>query len=121
MIYLTIRRLASMTLFVGVVLLAAACAPTSTTDAADKAKSSSSSKLEGTYSNAEGTASIEFMAGGKAHFSLSGLGGEGTFKQVGNKVTVNMDGEQTVFTVNEDGSLTGPPDSFLSRLKKKKE
>jgi len=60
------------------------------------------------------------MAGGKAHFSLSGIGGEGTFKQVGNKVTLTLDGEEIVFTVNEDGSLTGPPEGFLSLLKKKK-
>lgn len=116
----TIRKASLITLLAGVVLTAAACTPTSTTDAADKAKSSSGSKVEGTYTNPEGNASVEFMAGGKAHLSIYGAGGACTFKQVGNKVTLNIEGEETVFTVNEDGSLTGP-EGYLSRLKKKKQ
>lgn len=107
-------------LFTGVVLAGTACTPTSTTDAADKARSSLSSKVEGTYTNPEGNATVEFMAGGKAHFSIHGAGGACTFKQVGNKVTLNLEGEEIVFTLNEDGSLTGP-EGYLSRLKKKKE
>ncbi len=117
---MNIWRACLITLFAGVALAAAACTPTSTTDAADKATSSSSSKVEGTYTNPEGNASVEFMAGGKAHISIYGVGGACTFKQVGNKVTLNFEGVETVFAVNEDGSLTGPQ-GYLSRLKKKKE
>lgn len=101
-------------------LAIAGCTGSPSAGAADKAKSSSVSKVEGTYTNPEGNASVEFMAGGKAHFSLVGAGGACTFKQVGNKVTLNLEGEEIVFTVNGDGSLTGP-EGYLSRLKKKKE
>ena len=112
------RRVVFMTALVAaLILVVAGCAGSPRAGAAEKA---SSSKVEGTYANAEGNASVEFMAGGKAHFSLHGVGGPCSFKQVGNKVTLTVEGEDTVFTVNDDGSVTGPPDGFLSRLKKKK-
>lgn len=101
--------------------MAAACTPTSTTDAADKAKSSSSSKVEGSYTNPEGNALVEFMAAGKAYFSLHGVGGPCKFKQAGNKLTLTVEGEDTLFTVDDNQSLTGPTDSFMTRMKKKKE
>ena len=78
------------------------------------------SKVEGTYENAQGNASIEFMPGGKAHFSFHGAGGYGKYKVEGDKLTLFVEDETTVFTINADNSLTGPPDSFLTRLKKKK-
>ena len=76
-------------------------------------------KIEGTYQNAQGNASIEFMSGGKAHFSFHGVGGDGKYTIEGMKLTFMFDGEKLVFTINDDGSLSGPPDSFVNRLKKK--
>ena len=76
------------------------------------------STVEGTYENAQGNASIEFTACGKAHFSFHGLGGECKYKIEGKKLTLIVEDETTVFSINEDGSLTGPPDSFLPGLKK---
>lgn len=77
------------------------------------------SKVEGTYQNAQGNASIEFMSGGKAHFSLYGAGTDGKYKVEGDKLTLVVEGETIVFTINADGSLSGPPDSYFARLKKK--
>ena len=77
-------------------------------------------KVEGTYENAQANASIEFMPGGKAHFSLYGAGGDCTYKVEGNKVTVTIEKEPVVFTINDDGSLSGPAEGYFSRLKKKK-
>lgn len=76
-------------------------------------------KVQGLYSNSENTASVEFQAGGKVHFSLSGPRGEGTYKINGQKLTLTIANESTEFTVTQDGSLVGPPGTYLSRLKKK--
>jgi len=77
-------------------------------------------KVEGTYENAQGNASIEFLPDGKAHFSLYGAGGDCTYKVAGNKVTVILEDEPIVFTINDDGSLSGPSQGYFARLKKKK-
>ena len=77
------------------------------------------STLVGTYENADGKAVIEFLAGGKAYFSFHGITGDCTHSGNARKVTVTCDAEDTVFTVNSDGSLAGPPDSFVARMKKK--
>ena len=90
--------------------------------AAPKATAAAAAAISGTYQNAEGNASIEFLPAGKAHLSIHGLGSPATYKVVGNKLTLMLDDEATTeFTINPDNSLTGPPDGYLSRLKKKKE
>lgn len=76
-------------------------------------------KIQGLYGNAENNASIEFLAGGKAHFALSGPRGVGTYKINGQKLTLTIANESTEFTVTQDGSLVGPPGTQLSLLKKK--
>jgi hypothetical protein len=75
--------------------------------------------VSGTYTNAEGNASVEFLANGRAHFSLHGVGGQCTFTQSDRNVLLTCEGEVTTFTVEDDGALKGPKDSFLTRLKKK--
>lgn len=77
------------------------------------------SKVSGTYTNAEGNASVEFLANGRAHFSLHGVGGQCTFTQTDRTVVLTCGGETTEFIVEDDGALAGPRDSFLTRLKKK--
>jgi hypothetical protein len=74
--------------------------------------------LSGTYTNAEGNSSIEFLGGGKAHVSVHGVGGECSYTQSGRHLDLTCDGEATEFTIGDDGALAGPPDSFLSRTKK---
>ena len=77
-------------------------------------------KLEGVYENDQSNASVEFMPAGKGHCSLYGVGGACSYKIEGTKVTVNLEGEAIVFTINSDGSLSGPQGTYYSRLKKKK-
>jgi hypothetical protein len=83
------------------------------------ASASADTKVSGTYTNPEGNASVEFMAGGEAHFSLPGVGGKCTFTQMDRNVVLTCEGDTTEFTVEDDGALTGPRDSFLTRLRKK--
>ena len=75
--------------------------------------------VSGVYTNADGNTSIEFLKDGKAHFSLHGLGGECTYTQSGKNVVLTCDGETTEFTIGDDGALAGPPDGFMTRMKKK--
>jgi hypothetical protein len=77
------------------------------------------SPLVGTYENADGKTLIEFLAGGKAYFSFHGVTADCAHSGNAKKVTVTCDGEDMVFAVNSDGSLAGPPESFVTRMKKK--
>ncbi len=85
-----------------------------------KATAAAAAAISGTYQNAEGNTSIEFLPAGKAHLSLHGMGGPATYKVAGNKLTLTLDDVPMEFTINQDNSLTGP-DGYFSRLKKKKE
>ena len=76
-------------------------------------------KVSGLYSNAENTASIEFLPEGKAHISLSGMGGDCSYEQHDKTVALTCEGESTTLTVGDDGALAGPPDGFWTRLTKK--
>jgi carbon monoxide dehydrogenase subunit G len=58
------------------------------------------------------------MAGGGAHFSFHGVGGSCTFTQKTRAVVLTCEGEDTTFTVEGDGALTGPKNSFLTRMTK---
>jgi hypothetical protein len=73
-----------------------------------------------TYQNANGMILVEFKSGGKAFTSLNGMTATCTYKQDSNKITMECEGDKTVFTLNDDGSLSGPPNGFLARLTKKK-
>jgi hypothetical protein len=73
-----------------------------------------------TYQNANGMIQVEFKSGGKAFTSLSGMTTSCSYKEESRKVTLECEGDKTVFTVNDDGSLSGPPTGFLARLTKKK-
>lgn len=77
------------------------------------------SKLRGTYQNSDGMTLVEFQTGGKAFFSFHGLTQECTHKQDGKRIVLTCDGEETAFTVADDGALAGPPESFVARMKKK--
>ena len=99
----------------------APAAPAETAPSAPPAATAAAAAaISGTYQNAEGNATIEFLPAGKAHFSIHGAGGPVTYKVAGNKLTLMLDDVPMEFTINPDNSLTGP-DGYLSRLKKKKE
>lgn len=101
----------------------AAAAPSDapTAPSSDTAKKAGPSPLLGTYENADGKTVLEFLAEGKAYFSFHGVTNDCSHSGNAKKVTVTCDGVDTafVFTVNSDGSLAGPPDSFVTRMKKK--
>lgn len=77
------------------------------------------SPLKGTYVNADGAMVIEFLPKGKAFFSMYGMSQPCTHRGNASSVTLTCDGDDLVFTVDEDGALAGPPDSFVARMKKK--
>lgn len=100
-------------------VLAAMCLVTPACGGTAPAGASADAEVLGVYTNPEGNASVEFMSGGRAHFSLHGIGGECTSSQEGLTVRLTCEGATTEFTVEDDGALKGPPDSFLTRMKKK--
>ena len=75
--------------------------------------------VTGVYANGEGSAWVALLTDGRAHFSLHNVGGSCTYARTGRSLDLTCEGETTRFTVEDDGTLTGPPDSFLTRLKKK--
>ena len=79
------------------------------------------SKVEGnTYEGNGGVVKIEFKSGGKAYLSAGPATTTCTYTESGKTVTMICVGDKTVFTVEDDGALSGPPDGFLTRLTKKK-
>jgi hypothetical protein len=78
-------------------------------------------KVEGnTYENNGGVVKIEFKSGGKAYVSAGPATTDCTYTESGKNVTLTCVGDKTVFTVDDDGDLNGPPDGMLTRLTKKK-
>jgi len=80
-----------------------------------------SGKVEGnTYEDNGGVVKIEFKSGGKAFLSAGPATTTCTYSESGKTVTMICVGDKTVFTVEDDGALSGPPDGLLTRLTKKK-
>jgi hypothetical protein len=78
-------------------------------------------KVEGnTYEGNGGVVKIEFKSGGKAYLSAGPATTTCTYTDSGKTVTMVCVGDTTVFTVEDDGALSGPPDGMLTRLTKKK-
>lgn len=63
-------------------------------------------KVEGKYVSDNGALSVEFKADGKAQVSLGAGSAACDYQQDGDKVTVKLENQATVFTRNADGSLT---------------
>ena len=79
------------------------------------------SKVEGnTYAGNGGIVSVEFKSGGKAYVATGPVSTPCTYTESGKTVTLICERDKTVFTVDDDGALIGPPDGFLGRLTKKK-
>jgi hypothetical protein len=77
-------------------------------------------KVEGnTYADNGGVVKIEFKSGGKAYLSAGPATTTCTYSESGKTVTMICVGDKTVFTVEDDGALSGPPDGLLTRLTKK--
>jgi hypothetical protein len=79
-----------------------------------------SSVAGSTYIDNGGVVQIEFKSNGKAYVSTGPVSHTCSYTQSGKSLTLNCDGDKSVFTVDDDGALNGPPNGFLSRLTKKK-
>ena len=80
----------------------------------------STSVSDNTYQSNGGVVVIEFKSGGKAFVSTGPITTSCTYSQDGKKVSLTCEGDTTLFTVDDDGALNGPPNGFLGRLTKKK-
>ena len=76
----------------------------------------------GVYSDANGAVILELRSGGKANFTFMGEVQDCSYKTGGKQLTLTCKGEAhpTVFAIHDDGSLTGPPGSFMPPLRKQK-
>jgi len=81
-----------------------------------------SSGPNGTYSNENGSITLDLKSGGKADLTYMGDVASCTHTTSGNQLTLNCKGDAgtTVFTIHDDGSLTGPPGGYMSALRKRK-
>ena len=76
----------------------------------------------GTYTDANGAVILELRSGGSANFTFMGDVQDCTYESTGKQLTLTRKGEvgKTVFNIHDDGSLTGPPGSFMPPLRKQK-
>jgi hypothetical protein len=80
-----------------------------------------SSSVEGnTYEATGGDVKIEFQSGGKAVTSIGPMSSNCTYTQTGKTINLSCENEKLELTLNDDGSLAGPPNGFAARLTKKK-
>lgn len=81
-----------------------------------------SSGPSGTYSDANGAVLLELKSGGKANITFMGDVADCTDSSSGNQLTLDCKGQagRITFTIHDDGSLTGPPGSFMPMLRKQK-
>lgn len=78
---------------------------------------------KGTYTDANGAVILELRSGGKANFTFMGDVEDCTYESSGKKLTLTCKGSPapvTVFNIHDDGSLTGPPGTFMPPLRKEK-
>jgi|SRR5215469_10946948 len=73
-----------------------------------------------TYQGVGNLVTIEFQSGGKARASMGPITSDCTYTQDGKTVALTCENIKQTLTVNDDGSLSGPPGGFMERLTKKK-
>jgi len=80
--------------------------------------------VEGTYRDPSNTITAEFK-NGKAYIALGAYAVEGTYTIEGNKIIAKGDfgmmiPSPLIFTINDDGTIQGPKNTFIPRLEKVK-
>lgn len=80
--------------------------------------------VEGRYQDPTGAITAEFN-NGKAYLGFGADGEHGAYKIQGDKIIVTgnlgpLMASPLVFTINKDGSIDGPSNSFIPRLRKVK-
>jgi hypothetical protein len=79
--------------------------------------------MTGTYSDANGAVILELRSGGSANLTWMGDVENCSYKTGGRQLTLTCKGNpehETVFNIHDDGSLTGPPGTFMPPLRKQK-
>jgi len=81
-----------------------------------------SSGPTGTYTDAMGAVILELRSGGNARFTFSGDVQDCTYTSTKTNLALTCKGDTgpTLFTIHDDGSLTGPPGTFMPPLRKQK-
>lgn len=76
----------------------------------------------GTYSDPMGSVIVELKSGGKANITFQGQMVDCTHSSSGKELTLNCKepAGKIVFTIHDDGSLTGPPEGFMPTLRQQK-
>jgi hypothetical protein len=80
--------------------------------------------VEGKYADPSNQIIAEFKDG-KAYIALGGYAVTGTYKIEGKKIIARGDfglmiPNPCIFTINDDGTIMGPKDTFIPRLEKVK-
>ena len=80
------------------------------------------SSVKGTYSDFGDSTLLDLRSGGEAALTFGGETAACTYSSSGNQLTLDCKPPlgKVVFTIHDDGSLTGPPGGFLPALRKKK-
>ena len=79
------------------------------------------SNVEGhAYAGNGNIVTVEFQSGGKAYASMGPMTSQCTYTQSGKTVNLICEGDTTVLTMQDDGSLNGPPEGMLAHLTKVK-
>lgn len=78
-------------------------------------------KVQGnTYADNGGVVKVEFKSDGKAYVSTGPVSNACSYSESGKNVTLVCEGDKTIFTLDDDGALNGPPGGFMGRLTKVK-
>ena len=78
--------------------------------------------ITGTYTDGAGAFVLDLRSGGEATFTFMGNTAQCTYNQEKDKLNLKCKGDagNTVMTIHDDGSLTGPPGTFMPVLRKSK-
>jgi hypothetical protein len=100
----------------------AKCAMLAAIAAASLVLASCKSSLVGTYTSPNDPVMLELRSGGKAVFTFMGNTADCTYKSSSSQLTLNCPGTMgtMLWTIHDDGSLTGPPGTFVPPLQKSK-
>ena len=77
--------------------------------------------VKGTYSIEGGAVMLELRSGGDASLTMLNDVAPCTYTVNGNQLTLDCKQlDRVIFTIHDDGSLTGPPGSMMGALRKTK-
>jgi len=69
-----------------------------------------------TFHDNGGVVKVEFKSGGKAFVSAGPMTNTCSYSEAAKKINLICDGDTTVFSVEDDGALSGPPSGMMARL-----